>query len=93
MERVKWGIVGCGRIANKFCQDMPYVNNGSVVAVAARDKARALGFAKDHQVDKAYQGYGELFADPEIDIVYIATPHPQHFEHTRDALLAGQRVL
>lgn len=90
---LKWGIVSTGRIADKFCQDMAYVENGEVTAVAARNLKSASDFAAKHKIDKAYESYQTLFDDQDIDIIYIATPHNFHFKHVRDALSAGKHVL
>jgi predicted dehydrogenase len=92
-EKVKWGIVSTGRIAEQFCADMAFVNNGELAAVAARNIQNAQNFASKFDIPKAYEGYDRLFQDPDIDIVYIATPHNFHYENVRDALMAGKSVL
>ena len=88
-----WGIVSTGRIAQQFCQDMAAVNNGKLAAVAARNIDDAECFAKKYNIDKAYQGYQALFDDPDIDVVYVATPHNFHYQNVHDALMAGKSVL
>ena len=93
MKRLNWGIISTGVIAEQFCQDMQYVNNGRLLAVAARQLSSAQCFADKHNIERAYQGYQQLFDDPEIDVVYIATPHNLHFQHAHDALMAGKSVL
>ena len=90
---LNWGIVSTGQIAEKFCTDMPYVNNATVTAVAARKLEDATQFAVKHKIKNAYQGYQALFDDPEIDVIYVATPHNFHFQHVKDALTAGKHVL
>ena len=92
-KNVRWGIVSTGRIAQQFCQDMAFVNNGELAGVAARKLADAKQFAHKFNIEKAYQGYQALFDDPTIDVVYIATPHNFHYENVRDALMAGKSVL
>lgn len=92
-KTIRWGLVGAGRIANTFVQDMSWVENARITAVAARSLDNAQQFADKHDIASAYQGYDTLFADPNIDAVYISTPHTLHFEQTRDALLAGKHVL
>ena len=92
-KQVNWGIVGAGRIAEKFCEDMSYVINGKLAAVAARSLESATKFAEKYQIPNAYAGYQTLFNDLEIDVVYIATTHNFHFEHAKAALLAGKSVL
>ena len=90
---LRWGIVSTGNIAQQFCQDMPFVTNGKLAAVAARKLEDAQIFAKNHGIAKAYQGYQSLFDDPDIDVIYIATPHNFHYQNAHDALIAGKSVL
>lgn len=90
---LKWGIVSTGRIADKFCQDMAYVDSGQVAAVAARSLKDASDFAAKHNIAKAYESYQSLFDDKDLDVIYIATPHNFHFQNVYDALSAGKHVL
>jgi predicted dehydrogenase len=92
-KKLRWGIVSTGQIAEKFCQDMTFVENGELVAVAARELSSAKAFAAKHNIEKAYQGYQALFDDKDIDVIYVATPHNFHYEHTKLALEAGKSVL
>jgi predicted dehydrogenase len=92
-KTLNWGIVSTGQIADKFCGDMPHVPNAKIMAVAARTLADAKTFAIKHNIEKAYQGYQTLFDDPEINVIYVATPHNFHFQHVKSALLAGKNVL
>ncbi|GLR69872.1 Gfo/Idh/MocA family protein [Agaribacter marinus] len=93
MQKIKWGIVSAGRICSKFCSDLIHVEDAEIVAVAARNLDSAEKFAKQYGIKKAYEGYQTMFDDPEIDVVYIGTPHTLHFENARDAILAGKHVL
>ena len=93
MQKLSWGIVSTGRIAEQFVSDMPAVNNSQVLAVAARDINNAKAFANKHCIERAYGSYQELFEDPDIDVVYIATPHTFHFQHSKAAITAGKHVL
>jgi len=93
MRKIRWGIVGAGTIANTFATDIAHVSNAELAAVAARDGDAAAGFAEKYGIGRAYQGYDKLFADPEIDAVYIGTPHTLHFKNSADALRAGKAVL
>ena len=93
MKQLNWGIIGAGVISHQFCQDMPFVNNGKVLAVAARQIESAKKFAEQYQIERSYGGYQQLFEDPDIDVVYIATPHTFHYQNTYDALMAGKSVL
>ncbi|MDO6447565.1 Gfo/Idh/MocA family oxidoreductase [Colwellia sp. 1_MG-2023] len=92
-KKLRWGIVSTGRIAQEFCQDMRFVENGELAAVAARKLEDAKAFANKHGIEKAYQGYQSLFDDAGIDVIYVATPHNFHFQNARDALMAGKSVL
>lgn len=90
---INWGILSTGRIANKFCEDVKFVSNGRIHAVAARDLTDAKQFAERFNITAHYEGYDLLFNDPDVDIIYIGTPHNFHFEQTKQALLAGKSVL
>lgn len=91
--KIKWGILGAGWIADKFVSDFKLVDNGEVVAVAARSLDRASEFANNHSVAKAYGSYQELVEDANVDIIYVATTHNFHFEHTKLCLNHNKSVL
>ncbi len=93
MDTIRWGIVGAGRIAHTFAQDLPATRHGVLRAVAARDGAAARAFADRYGAPAAYAGYQGLYADPDVDAVYVATPHTLHATNARDALHAGKAVL
>lgn len=93
MRKYKWGILGTGNIARKFCCSLRLLDNAAIHAVGSRDKARADEFAADLHITKAYGSYRELAADPEIDIIYIATPHTCHLENTLMSLRGGKHVI
>ena len=93
MSKIRWGIVGAGRIAHTFAQAMPATDNGVVQAVAARSGASAHAFADQYGIASAHEGYEALFADPDVDAVYIATPHTSHLQNASDALQRGKAVL
>ena len=93
MSKVRWGIVSAGNIANTFASDIKLAASAEAAAVAARDGAAARAFAEAHDIGKAYEGYDALFADPEIDAVYVATPHTLHLVNSADALRAGKAVM
>lgn len=92
-RRIRWGIVGPGRIARKFVEDLQLVEDGTAQAVASRSLTKAEGFAGQHGIPSSYGSYDELFRDDEVDIVYIATPHDSHARLAVDALKAGRAVL
>lgn len=95
MERVRWGIVGPGGIARNFADGLAQTGTGRLVALASRNGARRRAFGERYGVspEKRYPAYGALAADPDVDAVYIATPHPFHAEHALAALNAGKPVL
>ena len=93
MYKIRWGIVSAGRIANTFAKDAALVPNATVVAVAARDSESAKSFAATHKIPRSYGGYDDLFADAEIDAVYVATPHTFHLPHSVAAMQAANAVL
>jgi predicted dehydrogenase len=81
-KKIRWGIIGLGNIAHKFATDLAAVENTVLAAVASRDVQNATEFAEKHHAKKAYSSYLELAEDPNVDAVYIATPHRFHKEHT-----------
>jgi predicted dehydrogenase len=93
MSTIRWGIVSAGNIANTFASDIAHAPNAEVVAVAARRQADANAFAERHGIGKAYEGYDRLYADDEVDAVYVATPHTLHLPNSADALRAGKAVM
>ncbi len=93
MKDIRWGIVGAGRIAHTFVKDMPATGNGIVQAVAARSGVAARAFAGRYDIQTSHAGYAALYSDPDVDAIYIATPHNLHLRHAGDALRAGKAVL
>ncbi len=93
MRSIRWGIVGAGRIAHTFAQDMAATTDGVLHAVASRSADAAQSFAASYGAAHAFEGYGALYASPDVDAVYVATPHNLHLEHASDALRAGKAVL
>ena len=92
MKKLKWGILGPGSIARDFAQALNRVN-GEVYAVASRNKERAEKFARENNVKKAYGSYDEIIKDENIDVVYIATPHSNHYEYIIKSLNNNKHVL
>lgn len=82
----RWGIIGPGRIAKKFAISIPFSNGGLIQAVASSDMARAQAFATEFGAAHAFGSYAEMLDSGEIDAVYIATPHPYHFQSAKAAL-------
>lgn len=92
-DEITWGIVGPGRIAQKVVQDFAHVPGARAIGAASRSLDRAQAFADDHGLDRAYGSYAEIIADPGVDVLYIATPHPQHHAVALAAIEAGKAVL
>lgn len=91
---VRWGVLATGGIAATVTHDMLSLpDECEVVACASRSLESAQRFAAEHGIARAYGSYGELAADPEVDVVYVATPHSHHLEPTRQCLEAGRHVL
>jgi predicted dehydrogenase/aryl-alcohol dehydrogenase-like predicted oxidoreductase len=93
MTGLRWGIVGTGRIAGIFACQLAESGAGSCVAVASRERAKADAFGAKNNVERCYDSYDALFEDPQVDVVYVATPHPFHAESAVKALEAGKHVL
>lgn len=88
-----WGIIGLGKIAKKFATDLQSVEGANLKAVASRSLQKAEEFARDFHADNFYGSYTELISAPEVDVVYIATPHVFHKELTIECLKAKKAVL
>jgi len=97
---VRWGVAGPGPVAGKVLRDLEYVPDAVLTAVGSRSAGRAAAFAAalagpagDGQVPAAHGSYRALLGDPDVDVVYLATPHPQHRALALAALAAGQAIL
>ena len=90
-EDVRFGIVGAGRIAERFVPEAGFVNYVKVSGVYDIDQNKAADFAKRHQLEKVYDSYEDLLND--VDCVYIATPHLCHYRQCKEALRRGKHVL
>lgn len=87
------GFIGAGRIANTQAATMQRMEDVNLYAVAARDLDRAEAFAAQYGFEKAYGSYGEMLLDPNVELVYIATPHSHHAEHMKLCIESGKHVL
>jgi len=90
---LRWGIAGPGRIAELVAPDFAYVDGAELAAVGSRSQQRADAFAARHGVARAHGSYAALIADPDVDAVYISTPHPQHRAIALAAIDAGKAIL
>jgi predicted dehydrogenase len=92
-EKIRWGILGCGHIANKFAADLKLVEDAVLLAVASRDKIKAKEFSERHQAHFAFGSYEELVTFDQIDAIYVATPHGLHHDHVLLCLNHRKAVL
>jgi predicted dehydrogenase len=92
-EPLRWGIISTGGIARTFVNDLQYTDSGVAVAVGSRTIEAANTFADRFEISQRYDSYEELVRDPDVDAVYVGTPHPMHFENAKLALEAGKPVL
>jgi predicted dehydrogenase len=90
---LRWGVLAPGGIANDFVDSLVRHTDQRVVAAGSRTLERAEEFARRHGIDRAYGSYAELVADPEVDVVYVSSPHSLHEEHALLAIGAGKHVL
>jgi predicted dehydrogenase len=92
-EPLRWGIISTGGIARTFVNDLQFTDSGRAVAVGSRTREAADSFADRFGIASRYGSYEELVADPDVDAVYVGTPHPMHFENAKLALEHGKPVL
>lgn len=93
MKKYKWGILAPGKMSAKFTNGLKILANAELYAVGSRSAEKARKFALDHGFRKSYGSYEELAADPDVDVIYIASPHSFHFEHTMLCLRNGKAVI
>ena len=92
-EKLRIGIIGAGWIAEKAAITLNGLTECECYAIASRSLEKAEAFANQWNVTRAYGSYAELLADPNVDLVYVATPHSHHYDVTRQALLADKPCL
>jgi predicted dehydrogenase len=90
---IRWGILGCGRIAGKFAADLKLVSDAELIAVGSRSQETAAVFADEFNVKYRHASYAALVQNPEVDVIYIATPHNLHYENTILCLNHNKAVL
>jgi predicted dehydrogenase len=90
---IRWGILGAGKIANKFASDLKHVTDAELVAIASRDQAKSKAFASQHGVRLIFNDYESLASSPEVDVIYVATPHGFHRDHVMVCLQHKKAVL
>jgi predicted dehydrogenase len=90
---IRWGILGTGWIASEFAADLTLLDDAELVAVGSRSQQTADAFGAGFAVERCYPTYAELVADPEVDVVYVASPHPMHVDDSLLAIESGKAVL
>lgn len=89
---LRWAVIGCGVIANQMAQSLVLAGR-KLAGVANRTLSKAQAFAEQYGIEKVYETVEDLYADPNIDAIYITTPHNTHITYLRAALAAGKHVL
>jgi len=92
-DTIRWGILGTGGIANAFATALTYVDDAELVAVGSRAPATANAFGERYRIPHRHASYEALADDPDVDVIYVATPHVYHRENTLLCLRAGKHVL
>ena len=92
-EKISWGIISTGRIAGVFAKGVTESQTGRLVAVGSRSQASSARFGEEYSIANRHGSYEDLLADPSVQAVYIATPHPQHAEWAIKAADAGKHIL
>src|SRR3954454_19248528 len=92
-EPLTWGVIGTGKIAETFAADLRLTDSGRIAAVGSRQMDSANRFADRFDIPNRHASYEALMADPDVDVVYVATPHPLHYSGALLALHAGKPVL
>src|SRR5690349_22319663 len=92
-KKIGWGILGCGKIANKFASDLRLVQDAELVAIASRDIPKGKEFGEKFKPRHVFTSYQELVTSPDVDVIYIATPHGFHYEHAMLCLRHRKAVL
>ena len=92
-DKMRVGIIGTGWIAEKAAITLNGMDNCEALAVGSRSQEKAEAFASKWGIAKAHGSYRELIDDPDVDLVYVGTPHSHHFDVTKEALLAGKPCL
>jgi predicted dehydrogenase len=93
MTKLAWGIIGTGNIAKAFAGGLAESETGELIAVGSRTQEAADRFGDAFNVERRYGSYDALLADPEVEVVYISTPHPVHGEWAIKAADAGKHIL
>ncbi len=92
MSDIKWAVLGTGVIANEMAAALKK-NGRNIYAVGNRTHSKAVTFAEKYGIEKVYDDFNEMFSDPDVDVIYITTPHNTHIEFMRKAIENGKHIL
>jgi predicted dehydrogenase len=92
-KKIKWGILGCGKIANKFASDLKYVEDAELAAIASRNPEKLATFSKEYRPVQVFNSYEALVNCADVEAIYVATPHGMHYDHVMLCLRHGKAVL
>lgn len=90
--KLRWGVIGCGVIANEMAESLK-LEGRTISGVANRTHDKAVAYAERHGIEKVYDSYEQMYADPDIDAIYVTTPHNTHIDYIRGAARAGKHIL
>src|SRR6185369_654729 len=93
MNKIGWGILSTGFIADLFAEGLTSADNATLVAVGSRAQSSADTFGEKWHVPHRHASYEALANDPDVEVIYVGTPHPFHYENTMMCLNAGKHVL
>lgn len=92
MKEIRWAVLGTGVIANEMAVDLKK-NGRNISAVGNRTHSKAVAFAEKYGIQKVYDDFNDMFTDPDIDVIYITTPHNTHIDFMRKAIENGKHIL
>lgn len=92
-DKIRWGILGCGKIASKFASDLKLVDDALLMAVASRDQKKRETFTRNYGASFSFDTYEALASSNQVDVIYVATPHGFHYEHVMLCLRHKKAVL
>ncbi|MAU10510.1 MAG: dehydrogenase [Anaerolineaceae bacterium] len=93
MDPIRWGILSTGNIANQFAKGLQVLDDAELVAVGSRSQSSADEFAKKYDIPHSHGSYEALANDPDVDVIYIGSPHSHHHEHMMLCLNGGKHIL
>ena len=92
-KSVRWGVIGTGRVSNDFVLSLRHVEGAEIVMCAARSEEKAKAFAETHEIPSFGKSYDDIYKNDSIDVVYVGTIHPCHYDQVKACLMNGKHVL